>query len=245
LTPSRPSRRDRAPRLPAFLLAGALLFGAFGAPAAELHAQVTTQPPTQVPTPAELEARIPTPAPASATRSAGYLMPGDRVVIQVWRQPEFSGEFYVTEQGVIGHPILRNIRVAWRDVEEVQPLIREFLLEFEQDPNVVVETFFRVSVAGEVRQPNVQYLRPGTTLAQAVALAGGTTDRARNDRVILRRAGRDYELNLGDPALPQRNWVVYSGDEILVARRVSFFREYLLPAISVAGSIASLYRVFQ
>ena len=96
-------------------------------------------------------------------RSAGHLMPGDRVTIQVWRQPEFSGDFFVTEQGVIGHPIFRTIRVAWRNVEEVQPLVREFLLQYEQDPNVMVEAFFRVSVAGEVRQPSLYYLRPGTS----------------------------------------------------------------------------------
>ncbi len=248
MTASRPSRRDRTLRLPAcaaLLLAGAfvvasLVASPFASPsAAELHAQV----PPEVPTTAEIQAQIP--VPGSADWSAGYLMPGDRITIQVWRQPEFSGEFFVTEQGVIGHPIFRTIRVAWRNVEEVQPMIREFLLQFEQEPNVVVQTFFRVSVAGEVRQPNVHYLRPGTTLAQAVALAGGTTDRARNDRVVLRRAGRDHELNLGDPALPQRNWVVYSGDEIIVARRVSFFREYFLPAISVVGSVASIYRVFR
>ena len=234
MTVSRPFRRDRAPGVSAcaaLLLTGALLYAA---PPAEL--------PAQVPTPAEIEALIP--APALLPLSAGHLLPGDRITIQVWRQPEFSGEFFVTEQGVIGHPILRNILVAWRSVEDVQPLIREFLLEFEQDPNVVVETFFRVSVAGEVRQPNIHFLRPGTTLAQAVALAGGTTDRARNDRVILRRDGRDYTLNLGDPSLPQRNWGIYSGDEIIVPRRVSFFREYFLPVLTAAGSIASLYRVF-
>jgi len=190
-------------------------------------------------------AQVTVPVPGSGEWSAGYLQPGDRVTIQVWRQPEFSGDFFVTEQGVIGHPIFRTIRVAWRNVEEVQPMIREFLLQFEQEPNVVVETFFRVSVAGEVRQPNIHFLRPGTTLAQAVALAGGTTDRARNDRVTLRRGGRDFTLDLGDPALPQRNWVVYSGDEIIVSRRVSVFREYVLPAISVLGSAASIYRVFR
>ena len=172
-------------------------------------------------------------------------MPGDRITIQVWRQPEFSGDFFVTEQGVIGHPIFRTIQVAWRDVEEVQPMIREFLLQYEQEPNVVVEAFFRVSVAGEVRQPDVHYLRPGTTLAQAVSLAGGVNDRARTDRVTLRRGGQDYTLDLGDPALPQRNWVVYSGDEIIVSRRVSLFREYFLPVLSAAGSIASIYRVFR
>jgi polysaccharide biosynthesis/export protein len=185
------------------------------------------------------------PVPGSGEWSAGYLQPGDRITIQVWRQPEFTGDFFVTEQGVIGHPIFRTIRVAWRNVEDVEPMIRQFLLQFEQEPNVVVETFFRVSVAGEVRQPNIHFLRPGTTLAQAVALAGGTTDRARNDRVTLRRGGRDFTLDLGDPALPQRNWVVYSGDEIIVARRVSVFREYVLPAISVLGSAASIYRVFR
>jgi len=240
LTPSSSPALGRSRRLPAvFAVALALALALLFAVAAATPVVAQDQDQDQGQAPAQVQGT------ASGERSAGYLMPGDRITIQVWRQPEFSGEFFVTEQGVIGHPIFRTIRVAWRDVEEVQPLIREFLLQYEQEPNVVVEAFFRVSVAGEVRQPNVYYLRPGTTLAQAVSLAGGVNDRARTDRVTLRRAGRDYTLDLGDPALPQRNWVIYSGDEIIVSRRVSFFREYFLPVLSAAGSLASIYRVFR
>ncbi len=175
--------------------------------------------------------------------TAGILTTGDKLRIQVWRQPDFSGEFFITDQGVIAHPLFRGIRVARIPVEQVEMLVERFMRDYLEEPQVVVEAFFQVSVGGEVRQPDVHYLRPGTTIAQTVALAGGISDRGRLDRVILRRDGVDYRIDLTDPALPYRNTTIRSRDEVIVDRRRSIFREYVVPIVSVAGSIASLIRL--
>jgi len=173
----------------------------------------------------------------------GVITAGDMLRIQVWRQEEFSGEFFVTEQGVIAHPLFRTIEVARRPVEEVEALVQSFMLDYLEEPNLVVEAFFQVAVGGEVRQPDVHFLRPGTTVAQTVAIAGGISDRGRLDRVILRRDGVDYRIDLTDPAVPYRNTTIRSRDEIIVDRRRDVFREYVVPIISVAGSIASIIRL--
>ena len=173
------------------------------------------------------------------------LRPGDVIRIQVWRQPELSGDFFITGDGYIGHPLYRSIYAIARPVREVQESLRLFLLEFESEPNFVVEAFFQVAVGGQVRQPNVHALRPGTTVAEAVARAGGVTEQGRLDRVILRRDGREYRVDLTDAAGAMRLTTIRSGDEIVVLERTSRFRNYVLPVISVAGSIASIIRVIQ
>jgi protein involved in polysaccharide export with SLBB domain len=173
------------------------------------------------------------------------LRPGDVIRIQVWRQPELSGEFFITADGRIGHPLYRSIFAVARPLREVQESLRLFLLEFEAEPNFVLEAFFQVAVGGQVRQPNVHALRPGTTVAEAVARAGGVTEQGRLDRVILRRDGREYRVDLTDAAGAMRLTTIRSGDEIVVLERRSRFRNYVLPVISVAGSVASIIRVIQ
>jgi hypothetical protein len=66
-------------------------------------------------------------------------------------------------------------------------------------------------------------------------------------RVLRREAsGGQQELvvNLMDPA--QGTMLrIRSGDQIVVDRRRSFFREIVLPGLSVIGSIASIYLLIE
>jgi hypothetical protein len=50
-------------------------------------------------------------------------------------------------------------------------------------------------------------------------------------------------VNLLDPENPSAAIRVHSGDQIVIDRRRSFFREVFLPALSVFGSAASIYLV--
>lgn len=181
--------------------------------------------------------------PMPATGTDNVLRPGDMVRVVVWRQEELSGEFFITESGRIGHPLFRSIVAARRPVAEVEESLRLFLRDFESEPNFVVEAFFQVAVGGQVRLPDVHPLRPGTTVAEAVARAGGVTEQGALDRVILRRGTDEYRLDLTNPASRARNITIRSGDELVVERRRNVMREYVLPIISVAGSLASIIRL--
>jgi protein involved in polysaccharide export with SLBB domain len=176
------------------------------------------------------------------TRSQ-QLRPGDILRIQVWRQPEFSGEFFITDDGFIGHPLFRSIYAVNRPISEVEDAVRLFLLDFESEPNFVMEPFFQVAVGGQVRQPNVHPLRPGTTVAEAVAMAGGVTEQGRLDKVILRREGQEFRVDLTDPAGTARLATIRSGDEIVVPERRGWFSKYVIPGLGVAGSVASITRL--
>lgn len=176
------------------------------------------------------------------------LAPGDSVRIVVWRKPEMSGDFIVGPDGTITHPLYRAVRVAGVPFSTAEANVRNFLARFEQDPQFVVEPLVRVAVSGEVGRPQVYALRPETSIADAVAQAGGPKETGRRERVrVLRQdsSGRQRELfvNLLEPEGTAATIRVHSGDQIVVDKKRSFFREIFLPAIGVVGSAASIYLV--
>lgn len=188
---------------------------------------------------------LPMPLIAQAANDAATLNAGDAVRIEVWRQPELSGEFEVTGSGVVGHPLYRQISVTGLPIDEVESAIEGFLVGFEASPQFVVEALFRIAVGGEVRQPDVYSLRPETTVSQAIALAGGPTERGRLERVVVRRDGRERSIDLTDPANELREMQVRSGDQIVVQRRTDIFREYIAPTASIVAAVATVLRLFR
>lgn len=172
------------------------------------------------------------------------LRSGDVLRVEVWRQPEFSGDFDVTAEGGIAHPLFRSLRVTGRKIEDVEADMRRFLGEYVEQPQLVVEGLVLVPVGGEVRAPDTYPLRLHTSIARAIALAGGATERGRLDQVVLRRNGELYTLDLTRPDESPREIEVRSGDEILVGRRADVFREYIAPSASVVAAIAAVLRLF-
>jgi protein involved in polysaccharide export with SLBB domain len=172
------------------------------------------------------------------------LAPGDSVRIVVWRRPEFSGDFVVAPNGSVTHPLYRSVQVGGVPFATAEANLRRFLSRFEENPEFVMEPLVRVAVSGEVDRPRVYALRPETTIAEAVAQAGGTTENGNAGRVRLLRTeqGQQRQLivNLNDPAHGVGLMPVLSGDQIVVDRRRSFLREVLVPTLGIIGSIASL-----
>jgi polysaccharide export outer membrane protein len=189
-------------------------------------------------------------APASAQESRAstdqsVLSPGDSVRIVVWRKPEFSGDFVVAPNGTITHPLFRSVQVAGMPYANAEANVRRFLTRFEENPEFVMEPLIRVAVSGEVERPAVFALRPETTIAEAVARAGGASEVGARNRVRVVRlnpSGQQEQIiiNLTDPTTRYGSIPVRSGDQIIVDRRKSFMRDVLLPTLGVIGSIASL-----
>jgi polysaccharide export outer membrane protein len=173
------------------------------------------------------------------------LSPGDTLRITVWRKPEFSGEFVIGADGTVIHPLFRAVRVAGVPIATAEANIRNFLLQYDQNPQFVMEPLLRVAVSGEVTRPAVFAVQPRTTIAEAVARAGGTTQNGnrRKVRVIRAEQGGPQRVslaNLQDPEDPVASSIVHSGDQVVVDRKKSFLRDILLPTFTVIGSIASI-----
>lgn len=172
---------------------------------------------------------------ASAT-----LAPGDLLRITVWRHPEYSGDFIVAPDGSVTHPLYREIKVAGIPLPEVDDRIRTFLSRYETNPAFVISPLLRVFVGGEVRQPSVYTVSPGTTVAEVIALAGGPTDRGRLDHVRLVRRQSEETLDLTRLDTRATTLEARSGDQLLVDRRRNFFLDVLAPSSSVFAATASV-----
>ena len=181
--------------------------------------------------------------PAAAQADIPVLRPGDAVRIAVYRKEDMSGEFAVTADGAIAHPLYRGVKVAGVPFAEVEARLRQRLLQYEANPEFVVEPLFRVSVGGEVRTPNLYMVGPGVTLMEAVAKAGGLSERGRLDRVRLMRDGVEQSLDLSHPSPATAALTVRSGDQIYVERRGTT-REIVTPVASVVAALAAVARLF-
>ncbi len=187
---------------------------------------------------------VPAAAQEARQSSQAVLTPGDSVRIVVWRKPEFSGDFVIAPDGTISHPLFRVVKVGGVPYATAEANLRKFLGQFEANPEFVMEPLVRVAVSGEVTRPQVFAVRPETTIGEAVARAGGASENGASNRVrVLRFEGaRQQELvvDLNDPTTGSGTIPVRSGDQIVVDRKRSFFRDFLIPALGIVGSIASI-----
>ena len=172
------------------------------------------------------------------------LAPGDIVRITVWRRPEFTGDFVVAPDSSITHPLMREVKVAGVAFKTVEDRLHVFLTKFDANPAFVVSPLLRVFVGGEVRQPNVYNVPPGSTVAQLVALAGGPTDRGQLENVMIVRQQLRENLDLTSPQSTGAALEVRSGDQVIVNRRRSLLADFIVPAGSNVGAAAALANLF-
>lgn len=167
---------------------------------------------------------------------ADALRPGDVVRITVFRKPELSGEMEVGESGVLLHPLYRDLPAAGLSAAQLESRVDTYLRRFEADPSFVVEHLVRVTVSGEVRQPQVYTLRPYTTIFQAVAAAGGVSPTGSPTRALMVREGVTRRVDLSTPGASGAGERVRSGDVIVVDRRPPSFRELVTPVASIVAA---------
>jgi polysaccharide export outer membrane protein len=170
------------------------------------------------------------------------LRPGDALRITVWNHPELSGDFAVAPDSALVHPVYQAVNVVGAPLPVVRDRLRSLLVTYEQGVQFVIEPLVSVTVAGEVRQPNLYQLPRGTTFAQAIAQAGGPTDLGRLDKVHVIRRDSTMVVNLGSGYSRYEALPIASGDQILVARRSSFniLRDVLYPVASLTAAVAAV-----
>lgn len=180
---------------------------------------------------------------AAPDSGSAMLAPGDLLRITVWRRPEFSGDFIIAPDGTITHPLYREVKAAGVPLRTTEERIRLFLARYETTPAFVISPLLRIFVGGEVRQPSVYNVPPGTTIAQAVAQAGGPTDRGILEEVTVVRHQQREIVDITSSDSRTATMETRSGDQILVARRRNFFLDVLAPSSSVFAATASLVSI--
>ena len=171
------------------------------------------------------------------------LATGDSLRIQVWRFPEYSGQFIIGPDNTLISAVYQDVVVGGVPIPQVQENIRSYLARFIEEPQFVMEALLTVVVSGEVLRPGRYALPPGTSVAQAIAAAGGvrTTGKRSKVRVYRTEGGINTELKI-DLTKPQGGMdPIHSGDGIAVLRGGPSFSQIL----GIVGSVAALALVVE
>jgi polysaccharide export outer membrane protein len=136
-------------------------------------------------------------APLASAQSAGYrIQPGDQLAITVLEDETLNRNTLVLPDGTISVPLAGSIKASGRSVDSVESAIADRLASnFAVRPSVFVSVTavsdsgetFPIFVVGQVGEPGAREVEAGTTLLQAIALAGGLDRFAATKRIQLRR----------------------------------------------------------
>lgn len=151
-------------------------------------------------------------APQRIAARAYTLGPNDQVRVQVYNEPTISGEYVVDGAGFLAIPVAGRVNVTGLTPEKLEHRIAAKLnAGILKDARVTVQvvSYAPFYIRGEVKKPGEFPYKPGLTLGDAVALAGGYTYRANEDKAYVRPAGSNKEfarpLNVDPPIAPGDN----------------------------------------
>jgi protein involved in polysaccharide export with SLBB domain len=161
-----------------------------------------------------------TPAATSVTDGEYTLAPGDKVRVIVFGEETLTGEYVITSGGNLSFPLVGNMRVTDKTVEQVQVALAAALADgYVNNPrvNIQVISFRPFYILGEVNRPGEYPVSTGLTLQQAVASAGGYTYRANLKRAYIKRANDTAEqlLNIKTSGPV----IIRAGDTIRIGER--------------------------
>lgn len=158
---------------------------------------VATPPGTTAPTDS-------TNLPGGSTRSeAAYIIgPNDVLAINVWKEPEITRSIPVRSDGKISLPLIGDVQAAGRTPMQLEEDISAKLKDYITNPQVavIVEQINsqKFNILGQVAKPGSFPLTAGTTIVDAIAVAGGFKDFAKKKGVYLLRqnaAGIEQRFN--------------------------------------------------
>ncbi|EHH1178783.1 polysaccharide biosynthesis/export family protein [Vibrio vulnificus] len=148
-----------------------------------------------------------------------HLGTGDKIEIIVYGEDDLSMKLKIGKAGLVNFPYIGEVKLTGRTPSEIETEIENRLRgDYLLNPMVTVnlESFRLFYISGEVEQPNGYEYQPRLTVEQAIAMAGGFTDRADIGDINI-RSGSTLEL-IEDVELTHP---VNPGDTVIVEQ--SFF----------------------
>jgi len=179
-------------------------------------------------------ASVPSPPAAAPSRPAAppliadyRIGPEDVLEVMVWKNADLSKTVTVRPDGMITLPLIGELRAGGLTAADVRAEIKTRLERYKESPEVSVSVTdvrrYNFYLMGEVRTPGRYQVKTSMTLLQALALAGGLTEFADADGiVVVRRDSRDpgskeQRMTVRYKNLIQRGDVpLFPGDTVIV-----------------------------
>jgi protein involved in polysaccharide export with SLBB domain len=159
--------------------------------------------------------------PSAFAKPTSYqISDGDKLDIKVFSEPEMSGEVQVDGEGAISLPLVGRMQAAGLTAAALRQRITQQLVAkgLVQDPNVTVAmlSYEPFNIFGEVRNAGQYTYRPGMTVRDAIALAGGYTYRANKNYIYIQHQDGNGEEKL---SMAGAQLYVQPGDAVRVPER--------------------------
>ena len=154
--------------------------------------------------------------------------PADELSISVWNHQDLNRTVTVRPDGKFSFSLVGEIQASGLTPLQLQNEMEEALGKFiDVIPGEVVVVVdevhsYTVSVLGEVRRPGRFEFQSQSTILDALAMAGGLTDFAGKDLVVMRRNGAETEKlefnyrNLVKGSDDRAHVLIFPGDIIVV-----------------------------
>lgn len=175
-------------------------------------------------------------------QSSYRVQTGDMLVIEVLEDPSLNRSTTVLPDGNFSFPFAGTLRAGGRTVPQIEDSIRTAIASnFASTPTVFVSVqpleiddegdLINVFLLGEIATPGLIELDTGSTILQAIAVAGGPSRFAATKRLQLRRTdkrtGQQSVTTINYKALTRgatlsRDIVLKDGDVILIPERRLF-----------------------
>jgi polysaccharide biosynthesis/export protein len=155
------------------------------------------------------------------------IQPNDMLEVFVWQEPELTRKVLVRPDGFISIPLVQDIQAAGITPAQLKVQLEKKLKEYLPAPNVtiVVDAIqsYRIYVVGKVQKPGSITVEKPVTVLQALSLAGGFQDYAKqSDIVVIRTDDKKsvvLDFNYQDVIRgknPAQNILLRSGDVVAV-----------------------------
>ena len=155
----------------------------------------------------------------SVATGGPYLLDTDDVLrVSVYGETDLSNTYRIDDRGYISFPLTGPVKVRGVTTQVVASRLTSALADgYLRNPNVAVEvsSYRPFFIQGEVATPGLYPFVYGMTARAAISTAGGFTEVANRDRVVIyRRQGEQMAKGRVDLDFP-----IYPGDTIVVEDR--------------------------
>ena len=134
--------------------------------------------------------------PASANKSGddSFVIGNDDVLaINVWKEPDFTRSIQVRSDGKISLPLLGEVQAAGLTPSQLEHDLTTRLQNYITKPQVTVmveqTNSKKFNILGQVTKPGSYSLTLAPTVVDAIALAGGPKDFAKQKAIYILRQG--------------------------------------------------------